>query len=308
MLRDKLPEEIAKLCVSMTDLGRGGSAELEGGIKALSSRFASFAPDRQAKLIVEKRHQLHSARRATAELTDRIRSLRESETYIHPDIAAGYAGTLATIVQRLRREERECSWMPVPLPPGAPARPPVSVGEAAELVKLLATETPQRKARPAQHIPDVAMLPSPETLQGLITAEISAHDVAEQAQTGVSAKLEHLPLPLVELLERIAADVSRHLQELGLPENGAGWGGGNWTMRALSDGLAGRETAIWDQLAAHADRLTVAQNSVKALGFRTVVYPEADVAGGVISLLVGYARCCSPSPSRRSSSAWREYI
>ena len=44
VLRDKLPLEVAKLCVSITDLGRGGSSELEGSVKAMSNRYAGFDP------------------------------------------------------------------------------------------------------------------------------------------------------------------------------------------------------------------------------------------------------------------------
>ncbi len=44
VLRDKLPAEVAKLCVSITDLDRGGSAELEGSVKAMSNRYANFDP------------------------------------------------------------------------------------------------------------------------------------------------------------------------------------------------------------------------------------------------------------------------
>src|SRR4029079_4311893 len=42
VLRDKLPAEVARLCVSITDLDRGGSAELEASVKAMSNRYASF--------------------------------------------------------------------------------------------------------------------------------------------------------------------------------------------------------------------------------------------------------------------------
>src|SRR3954463_223564 len=44
VLRDKLPPEVAKLCVSVTDLDRGGSSELEGSVKAMSNRYAGFDP------------------------------------------------------------------------------------------------------------------------------------------------------------------------------------------------------------------------------------------------------------------------
>ncbi|SNS08575.1 Lsr2 protein [Streptosporangium subroseum] len=279
VLRDKLPVEIANLCVSMTDLGRGGSAELEGGVKALSNRFSSFDATRQAKSIAEKRHQLDSARRTTVELTERIRALRESETYRHPEIAANYSGTLADVVRRLTREEPECSWMPVPLPASASPLPPITVGEAADLIALLAGETSGRKARPSQRIPDVAALPSAEKLKGLIAAEVAAQDMARQAQTDISARLEHLAPHLISRLEVIAADVALRLQQLGMPEEASDWDPADWTVSALADGLGSRETAVWDQLAAHTDRLAAAQDAIRSVGFRKIDYPPMDSPG-----------------------------
>ncbi|MFF0308125.1 histone-like nucleoid-structuring protein Lsr2 [Streptosporangium sp. NPDC004379] len=279
VLRDKLPAEIAALCVSMTDLGRGGSAELEGGVKALSGRFSSFDPARQARGIAEKRSQLEGARRATAELTERIRALRESETYHHPEVATGYAGTLAGIARRLRQEAAECSWMPVPLPASAPPAAPITVGEAAELITLLAGETPRRKARLSQRLPDVASLPGVERLNGLIAAESAAHDVARQAETEVSRRIEHLTPALLARLEGIAADVAARLHRLDLPEEAAAWDSEDWTVRALRDGLAGREVTVWEQLAAHADRLAAARDAVRTVGFRAISHPPLDTPG-----------------------------
>ncbi|WP_229690769.1 AAA domain-containing protein [Sphaerisporangium melleum] len=284
VLRDKLPEEIAKLCVSMTDLGRGGSPELEGGIKALSARFSGFDAEHQARVITEKRHQLDSARRRIANLTERVRALRESETYVHPEVAPGYSGTLTAIVGRLHKEETHCGWMPLP-PATAPVVPPFSVGEAAELVELLTTETPQRRARQAQRIPDVSALPAVETVRGLIAAEQAAQASAREARTEISARLEHLDISLLAHLDRVASDGTRLLRELGLPDDAEAWDLDDWTVRALMDILARRETAIWDQLAAHAARLADARRAVETLGFRRIDYPSPQVAGGAAAVL-----------------------
>ncbi|MDT5025910.1 MAG: hypothetical protein QOE61_2336, partial [Micromonosporaceae bacterium] len=102
VLRDKLPAEVAKLCVSVTDLERGGSAELEGSVKAMSNRYAGFdvvAHDNDAERSEQRRVEL--AARVDA-LTDQVRALRESETYVHPTVATGYEGTLGEIARRLR--------------------------------------------------------------------------------------------------------------------------------------------------------------------------------------------------------------
>ncbi|MEV4531900.1 histone-like nucleoid-structuring protein Lsr2 [Streptosporangium sp. NPDC049304] len=285
VLRDKLPPEIAALCVSMTDIGRGGSAELEGGIKALSSRFSSFDPARQARAIAEKRHQLDSARRATVELTEKIRALRESETYQHAEIAVGYSGTLASVIRRLRQEEPECRWIPTPLPASAKATPPVSTGEAAELITLLAGETPGRRARLSQRLPDVAALPGAEKVKALIAAESSAHSVARDAQTGISTRLEHLDLDLLSRLEATATDVTLRLRQLGMSEDPSAWDPADWTVRALADGFGGRETAMWNQLAAHTHRLDAAQDAISRIGFRDIRYPSLDTPGAAGSYL-----------------------
>ncbi|MFF3444113.1 AAA domain-containing protein [Streptosporangium sp. NPDC002721] len=285
VLRDKLPPEIAALCVSMTDLGRGGSAELEGGIKALSNRFSSFDPVRQAKSIAEKRHQLESARRMTAELTERVRALRESETYQHPEIATGYSGTLSAVVRHLRQEEPDCRWMPVPLSASASPAPPISPGEAAELITLLSEETPRRRARVAQRIPDVTTLPGAETLKALIAAEAAAQNMARQAQTDISARLEHLDFELITRLETIAANVTLRLRQLGLPEDASVWDPSDWTVRALADGFGGRETAVWNQLAAHTDRLDAARNAIHHIGYREIQHPSLDTPGATGSYL-----------------------
>ncbi|MER7132361.1 AAA domain-containing protein, partial [Streptosporangium saharense] len=278
VLRDKLPPEIAKLCVSMTDLGRGGSAELEGGVKALSNRFSSFDPARQARGITEKRHQLDSARRATVTLTERIRALRESETYRHPEISAGYSGTLSEVARRLTREDADCAWMPVPLPASAPFTPPITVGEAAELITLLSGQTPERRARLSQSVPDVSGLPGTEKIKDLIAVESAAQNMAQRAQTETSRRLEHLPLPVIARLEAVAADVDLLLHQLGLSEDTSA-DSPEWIVRALADGLGGRESAVWEQLSAYTDRLTVAQETVRSVGFRSVDHPPLDSPG-----------------------------
>lgn len=245
-------------------------------MKALSARFASYDPGRQAKRIAAKRQELDAARRTTADLAERVRALRESETYSHPEIAPGYRGTLAEISRRLKHQEPDCSWMPVPMPATTPSTPPISVGEAAELVELLAGETPQRKARPAQRIPDIGTLPTAEQVKALIADEAAAQSLARQAQTQISARLDHLGPELITHLQRITADVAADLHRLGLPEDAATWTPADWTIRALSDMLADRDTALWEKLSAYAERLAALEDTTRRIALREVVHPPLD--------------------------------
>ena len=70
VLRDKLPAEVAKLCVSVTDLDRGGSAELEGSVKAMSNRYANFDAAAHAD-------EMARSEQRRAELTARVDALTD---------------------------------------------------------------------------------------------------------------------------------------------------------------------------------------------------------------------------------------
>jgi hypothetical protein len=80
VLRDKLPAEVAKLCVSITDLERGGSAELEGSVKAMSNRYAGVRRGRARRRGVPQRAAAAELVAQVDELTDQVRALREAET------------------------------------------------------------------------------------------------------------------------------------------------------------------------------------------------------------------------------------
>src|SRR5690606_23857426 len=86
-----------------------------------------------------------------------------------------------------RDEDPELSWLPVR--PDMPPTPPISRSEAAELVVLLAEESPERKARTAQRDVDPGALPSAAYVRTLIEAEIAAAERAERAKTDLSRRL-----------------------------------------------------------------------------------------------------------------------
>lgn len=278
VLRDKLPNGIANLCVSMTDLGRGGSAELEGSVKALSNRFAGFDPEAQARKVERLRGRLAEARRVESTLTDRIRSLREAETYEHDEIAPGYQGTLAAIAATLKRNEPECGWLPVPLPEGAPDTPVIGAAEAGELLALLAGETPQRAARTSQVLPDPSSLPPAETVRALIAGEAAAADVARRRESDLSRRLGACDKDTVDRLEAEARTVARAIEQLDLDEDPRAWNTADWAVAAIVDFLARRESMILEQLASYRSWSDTARGAVRFVGLREVTLPPGNPA------------------------------
>jgi very-short-patch-repair endonuclease len=295
VLRDKLPAEVARLCVSITDLDRGGSAELEGSVKAMSNRYASFDPvahDAEVAKGEQRRRELMSK---VEGLTEAVRQLRESETLTHPEIVPGYSGTLAQIAAKLREAAPRLGWVPVPLPatlaepangatPATLAEPangatlaepatktPLTAAEATELLGLLRTQTPQRLARTNQRPVALDDFPGVAELTALVAAEASARQVAEQGATEVSRHLSSLDGPLLTKL-RGQVEAARQLTSLlGLQTDANTWSLDDWAVRAIRDGLGGHNATLWVQIAAGRAQLTEAQQALGELGFRDIV-------------------------------------
>ncbi|GAA4961743.1 AAA domain-containing protein [Kineococcus glutinatus] len=272
VLRDKLPAEVQQLCVSMTDQGRGGSAELSRSVNALVDRHSSFDQAEYTRAVADLAAQRDAARSAVARLTEQIRALRESETYHHPEVAPGYSGTLGTIAARLRDRRERLGWMPTPLPTGAPASLPVPAARIGELVGLLAGATAERRARTAQVIPPGDALLSPEVLTGLVAAERAAAVEARAARSDLTEALQPIDDAAFTRLQPAAERIGAGLSTLRS-------GPADWRQQCLDDALAGRDASLWQQVSDVADRAEDAERLLRSLGLRTVELPAFEATG-----------------------------
>ena len=275
VLRDKLPREIANLCISMTDLARGGSTELESSVKEMSSRYAGYSAEAQQQLIATLRQRLDEQRTRVSDLEDRIRRLRASESHVHDEVAPGYRGTLSEIAARLRDQQPRCGWIPTPLPTEAADMPPLTEVDAGELIDLLRTQTSQRAARTRQTLVDPAILPSAGQIHQMVTAEAAAHGLARQTETALSRTLEDCPADLADALRAETDTAATALHLAGLADDPAGWNPHDWAVRAVQDGLAGREATLWGQVRAHAALAAEARRALGLAGLRDVRLPPA---------------------------------
>jgi AAA domain len=83
VLKDKLPESMQGLCVSL--LGQGGDAfaELNSSVQAITTWFASWSPGADDGRIAEIDEELAAARRSLANIDTELLSLRAAETLPH---------------------------------------------------------------------------------------------------------------------------------------------------------------------------------------------------------------------------------
>jgi hypothetical protein len=241
---------------NVRDVLPGEIAELFGAPPA-----QTLDPARQNRVEAVLAGQVTAARREVAALREAAAASGVS------DMAPGYRGTAAEIAARVAERAGACSWLPV----GLPAVPPITAAAARELYGLLAAQTPARAARPAQEVPEPSELPAVSEVRELVEADLAAQDRQRRAETDLSRRLWNCELAVRAGLSRCAIAIRRGLRELG--PAAAEWDTGDWAVRALADGLAGRNTEAWERIAANAPLVTEADRAVRAVGFQSVRLP-----------------------------------
>ncbi|WP_229568287.1 AAA domain-containing protein [Rhodococcus sp. RDE2] len=265
VLRDKLPSELQEICVSVTDAGRGGSAELNRSVSEIATRKAQFDPRRTAACIDEVAQRRDTALSRRAMLTERIRQARASETLAHADVAPGYSGTPAEIVRKVTAQSANHDWLRGTL---ATDTPPLTPEEFQTLLALSERSRPGRAERRRQYFPDLE-LPS------LSDLELACEAVRNSPASGgapTSGLLRMLEGAAPDVLERIREQCD-HLQRALLDVDGL-----EPAFRNLADAvLSGQIDYLWDKTAHIRELVTVAYNADVFLGTATVV--DSPVVG-----------------------------
>ncbi|MCD0451276.1 hypothetical protein LO762_19035 [Actinocorallia sp. API 0066] len=251
-LRESLPPELAGLAVTVA----GGRTDLDERLRALAQRVAAHDPERYERALAEHGARAQALEAEAARLRTLLAELRADVSY---DFGPGYRGSLEELEALLRPGHR---WMPVI--PGLPERPPLSAAEAAELAGLLATQTPQRRARAAQLLPEPGALPGVDQVRALVSvAQIPAPDPAGD----LAQRLADRDPAVIDRLEAAAGTVHRALTELGVS-----WDSRDWALRALRDGMAGPSPG-WERLSELGARAAVADRALRMVGARWVLLP-----------------------------------
>jgi very-short-patch-repair endonuclease len=315
-LRDKLPSPVRDLCVMLTGIQREGPDEFERSITALSNKISSSNPatlDRQIQELTDQRKSLLAQQ---AELREAIQELRQAESVVHPEVAAGYGGTLSNIASRVKARTPDYDWLP-PFP-GRPTgrnpeegQLPVDADELLELLSLLRQETPTRLARRNEQLPDPDVIPLPESFRRLVSAAQEAEALIANAGETVRALASIGDEGLSEMARQVetAAD---HVHCMGLPSQTAHWDTGDWRTRALKDRFKHRNLQLWYDIAMTWKETKKVQKSLSTLGLRQVMLPQLsdDKVAAMIAVGTnlgdyladgGRIRRCLPSRAQRDA-------
>ncbi|WP_329522266.1 hypothetical protein [Spirillospora sp. NBC_01491] len=287
-LRAALPAEIAALTATATGSaapapapasGRPGSgAEVAA---ALLSRAAAHDAESHGRQVAGLAEREEAARREVAGLRERldragtqepaedVAEVEEREPPSAEPPGDGPPGSDAA------SDAASVRWLPPR--PGLPDDPPVSAPEAADLVRLLAEETPERKLRTTQRDVDPGSLPSGGYVRTLIEAETAAAERAERAETELSRRLRDCDLTLLARLDGCASTVNAALRDLGLDGHPGGWKLSDLAARAFADALARRRPLVWARVAEMTSQAEWAGRALEGISGRHVGLPPGDL-------------------------------
>jgi hypothetical protein len=262
-----LPAEIAPLCAT--------PATTRQSLSALATRFAAYDPERHRQVLAEQESRLATVGVIERDLRERAESLRAQETC---ELASGYHGTLAELTRRIADEASAYSWLPVD--DLIPQSPPLTAAQVAELLRLLAGQTPQRAARTVQRLPEPAALPDAERVEVLIEAERAALERARHSDSELSGRLVDCDTTTLRRLDGCAAMVESTFKDLGLPADPQRWDPSDWPVRALADGMA-RRGAAWEHVLGLAARAATADRAMRVIGHHRLTLPPVEPAAAL---------------------------
>ena len=273
VLREKMPADIQNLCVSMTDVARGGSKELNASVTAMSDAFNNFSLDEHESKVSSLRDRRHLLRTTISELKEQIRASRESETYQHPDISPGFSGTRAAIAEQVADVETNFTWFPLPLPTDAPKQFELNVAELQDLLDLIRTENETRRSRSFQALPDLKQVASPTTIESLFQREMEAESVASSGRTSWSGQLEKIDRSdrnaIKELLNSASLSSTQISRQAQSP----------WLAPTLDDAYQLLNAQLWRQLSIDMKAVSEAHEQLSTLGLIKVDAPTLSQSG-----------------------------
>jgi very-short-patch-repair endonuclease len=245
VLKDKLPEELQPLCVSL--LGQGGDsfAELNTAVQGITSRFAAWSPGAYDQRIAEIDRELDSSRRSFAKIDTELRSLREGETHPHSLMSGAYQGTASKIAERVSDERERFGWLRVPQRSSDDL--PVTKTDLRAWLGIRRTYDQDSVTSSKLQIADSQKLPTPADFATSVTLEREAKDAVDRL---IELRRHRAYTPVMALEARARTQLAEALTTLNetrrkLARPGYGWLNG--AVRATLDGRQALWRALYDQ-------------------------------------------------------------
>ena len=269
VVKDKLPEELKPLCLSL--LGQGGDAfaELNSAVQGITTKQASYNALNDDDLIKETENDLEAARRRLAKTDSELQSLRTGETVNHSVANGAYSGTASKIAKRVASERTQYGWLR--LPNDANEQSPLSREEMTDWLEILRRYSEEQISQANLRAPSYTDVFTPE--------EFAAAVALENDEASAVAKNEalrsHTAYPsLAALTPDLRKEIANRLREIESKRRTATGQQSEWLQILIQDWIAGRK-ARWDTLVRLSQgALARMEPLCERLGDRAVTIPE----------------------------------
>ena len=273
VLREKMPTEVQALCISMTDVARGGSKELNESVTSLSDRFNHFSRDIHEQRVRTLQERRDMTRKLISQLKEQIRLSRESEIEVHTLIAEGFSGKRSDVAEKVHELEEQFAWFPLPLAVDAPIKPSLSTAELQEFLSLLRQETPLRIARAKQVLPKMEDISSPAVFEELCSKEARAKEIAKTGRTPWSTAYEKIERKHRDSLLKDFNEAELLFTKFESRKEQ------HWLIKALDDSFKQVNQKLWRQIATDLSVMGEVQDQITKLGLNQVQCPDLTSGG-----------------------------
>jgi len=175
VLRDKFPKEISPLCVMALGDDVHSLKGLESSVQGIVARYTTWDWTANQKSIDKHELDLNTLFREEASILQDLRTIRESETFIHASIFGTYTGTLQNIANELNIQQQEYCWLSDK--PEESDEPPLNNSEAQELLVLLREFDSEIEDELSKPIVLLDQLPAPSQFFEYVQTEKKAQEI-----------------------------------------------------------------------------------------------------------------------------------
>lgn len=135
VLKEKLPDEIQALCVNLLGSDDGAFRDLEKVVQGIIQQKDLWRFSESGLRINKLEKELLELRKQKAETENKLRSVREKETFTHYLLDGTYQGTASKIANQIRLEQESYGWVKDQI--ALEEKTPLTSDEALEFYSLL---------------------------------------------------------------------------------------------------------------------------------------------------------------------------
>jgi very-short-patch-repair endonuclease len=118
VLQERMPEELAGLCVSVLGHDVESVDNLQRSVNEITEKYNDWDESANAKSIKEAKKVLDKYKEELSKIRKRLRELREKDTYKFSEVS-GYEGTVQEISKLIKMNESPHGWIPDNIDPGS---------------------------------------------------------------------------------------------------------------------------------------------------------------------------------------------